>query len=101
MTNNDQEVERALWLSELSLIGVNDDLKRKAQFAIRTAVRAQELASFAGTNPIDELLDARDKMKKASGQRAIDRAIHYLHTDQLLSADRDLKRQEPTVGIGA
>ena len=89
------EVERELWLSELALIGISDELRRKAQFVIRTAVRAQEFARSCGTDPIDVLLDARDKVPSQSGQQAINRAVGYLFTDRLLDADRDLKRQKP------
>ena len=51
--------EDDLWLAELDLVDATDQAPRRIQFAIRTATRAQALARQAGSDPIDELLDAR------------------------------------------
>jgi len=85
--------EEDLWLAELDLIDATDQAPRRIQFAIRTATRAQALARRAGSDPIDELLDARARVASAAARSVFERAIDYLHTDRLLNADRDLRRE--------
>jgi hypothetical protein len=85
--------EDDLWLSELDLVDAIDQAPRRIQFAIRTATRAQALAKRAGSDPIDELLDARARVKSAAARIVFERAIDYLYTDRLLNADRDLRRE--------
>jgi hypothetical protein len=84
--------EDDLWLAELDLVDATDQGPRRIQFAIRTATRAQALAKRAGSDPIDELLDARARAKSVAARGVFERAIDYLHTDRLLNADRDLRR---------
>src|SRR4051794_15279129 len=79
--------EEQLWLAELDLLGADDPRIRPVQFAIRTAVRAQALARRAGTDAIDELLDARAAMIGASSRQVFDRAIGYLRLDDRLSRE--------------
>jgi hypothetical protein len=85
--------EYDLWLAELELADMTDSLVRRIQFAIRTATRAQALAKQAGSDPIDELLDARGRVASDAAKNVFDRAIDYLHTDRLLTRDRDLRRE--------
>ena len=85
--------EDDLWLSELDLVDAIDQAPRRIQFAIRTATRAQALAKRAGSDPIDELLDARARVKTAAARNVFERAIDYLYTDRLLDADRGLRRE--------
>jgi hypothetical protein len=85
--------EDDLWLAELDLVDAIDQAPRRIQFAIRTATRAQALAKRAGSDPIDELLDARSRVKSAAARIVFERAIDYLHTDRLLNADRGLRRE--------
>jgi hypothetical protein len=85
--------EDDLWLAELDLVDGTDQAPRRIQFAIRTATRAQALARQAGSDPIDELLDARARVKSAAARNVLERAIDYLHTDRLLNADRGLRRE--------
>jgi hypothetical protein len=73
-----------LWLAELLLLSDTDRSVRSAQFVIRTAVRAEQLAKKAGTNAIDELLDAREFAATAKTRAIYDRAINYLRTEQIL-----------------
>ncbi|HSU36636.1 MAG TPA: hypothetical protein VLJ88_13340 [Propionibacteriaceae bacterium] len=84
--------EDDLWLAELDLVDGTDHAPRRIQFAIRTATRAQALARRAGSDPIDELLDARARVKSAAARSVFERAIDYLYTDRLFNADRDLRR---------
>lgn len=95
MTEVPQVSERELWLAELDLADHRDLAVRRAQFAIRTAVRAQSLAKQAGTDPIDELLEARGRVNSPAAKMVFCRAIDYLHTDRLLDADRHLRRLVP------
>ena len=74
-----------LWLAELLLLSDTDRSVRSAQFVIRTAVRAQELAMKAETDPIDELLDARRFAKNSRSRTIHNRAISYLRAEQILS----------------
>ncbi len=74
-----------MWAAELAYLPDNNGRLRKAQFAIRTAVRAQELALLAGTNPIDELLDARAASVTASARSVYEIAIGYLHRERELA----------------
>ena len=85
--------ENDLWLAELDLVDVEDLTIRRIQFAIRTATRAQALAKQAGSDAIDELLDARGLVSSDAARNVFDRAIDYLHTDRLLTSDRDLRRE--------
>ena len=59
---------------------------RSAQFAIRTAVRAQFLARLAGTDAVDELLDAWTMATGDVPRRIYQTAIMYLRTDHVLTA---------------
>jgi len=93
MANVPAVSEEDLWLAELDLIDSADEAPRRIQFAIRTATRAQALARRAGSDPIDELLDARARVASAAARSVFERAIDYLHTDGLLNADRDLRRE--------
>ncbi len=93
MANVSAVSEEDLWLAELDLIDPEDQVPRRIQFAIRTATRAQALARRAGSDPIDELLDARARVASAAARSVLERAIDYLHTDRLLNADRDLRRE--------
>jgi len=77
--------ESDLWLAELLLLSDNDRSVRSAQFVIRTAVRAQQLAKRAGTMAIDELLDARGLATSTRTRTIYDRAISYLRLEQILS----------------
>jgi hypothetical protein len=79
--------ESFLWMAELDFIARCDRQSRTAQFAIRTAERALCLARAAGTDPVDELLDARGKVATARARRVLERAIGYVRADQELSAD--------------
>lgn len=92
--------EDDLWLAELSLINHTDLALRRTQFAIRTATRAQALAQRAGTDPIDELLDARERVTSTAAKLVFNRAIDYLYTDRLLDADRLLARLAPRLDLG-
>ena len=74
-----------MWLAELLLLSGLDLAVRRAQFVIRTAVRAQELAVKAETDPIDELLDARQFASNTNSRSIYDRAISYLRAEQVLS----------------
>jgi hypothetical protein len=75
-----------MWAAELAYLPANDPPLRQAQFAIRTAVRAQELANMAGTAAIDELLDARAEAVNPAARRVYESAITYL------SRERELRR---------
>ena len=77
--------EHDMWLAELLLLSGLDLAVRRAQFVIRTAVRAQELAMKAETDPIDELLDARRFAKNSRSRTIYNRAISYLRAEQILS----------------
>ena len=76
-----------LWMAELDYLASCDIKTRKAQFAIRTAERAQCLARAAGTDPVDELLDARGKVTTDRARHILERAIGYVRADQSLSGD--------------
>lgn len=82
--------ESTLWIAELDYLTTNDVKSRSAQFAIRTAERAQCLAKAAATNPVDELLDARDKVSTPEARSVLECAIRYIRADQ--SLDRELFR---------
>jgi len=73
-----------MWAAELSFIAGNDSSVRAAQFAIRTAVRAQALAALAGTDPVNELLDARTTATTELSRQVYGTAMTYLRTEQLL-----------------
>lgn len=73
-----------MWVAELAYLPVDDAPLRHAQFAIRTAVRAQELARLSGTTAVDELLDARAAATNAATRRVYETAITYLHREQEL-----------------
>lgn len=73
-----------MWAAELAYLPDNSALLRHAQFAIRTAVRAQQLAGMAGTDAIDELLDARKAAVNPASRRIYETAITYLHREQEL-----------------
>lgn len=73
-----------MWAAELAYLPDNDTLLRQAQFAIRTAVRAQELANMAGTRAIDELLDARAAAVNPATRLIYETAITYLNREQEL-----------------
>jgi len=75
-----------LWLAELLLLSNTDRSVRTAQFVVRTAVRAEQLARKAGTTAIDELLDARGFASSGRTRIIYDRAISYLRAEQILSA---------------
>jgi len=81
--------ELDLWVAELDYLAPCDPRSRTAQFAIRTAVRAQCLAEAAGTDPVDELLDARVRVRSADARAVIERAVRYVRADQSLSRDLD------------
>ena len=81
--------ELDLWVAELDYLAPCDPRSRSAQFAIRTAVRAQCLAQAAGTDPVDELLDARVKVRSAGARAVIERAVRYVRADQTLGRDLD------------
>jgi len=78
--------EQDLWLAELDMISTTDSLVREAAFAIRTAVRAKSLAWMAQTDPLDELLDAREKVSDAA-KPIFDRALNYLRWDREFSRE--------------
>src|ERR1700712_152698 len=78
--------EAEMWSAELAFIAGRDSMVRSAQFAIRTAVRAQSLAVLAGTDAVDELLDAWMIATGESPRRIYQTAITYLRTDQVLTA---------------
>jgi hypothetical protein len=73
-------------MAELDYIAMCDRQSRAAQFAIRTAERALCLARAAGTDPVDELLDARGKVATDRARTVLERAIAYVRADQELSA---------------
>jgi hypothetical protein len=73
-----------MWAAELAYLPIDDAPLRQAQFAIRTAIRAQELANAAGTSPVDELLDARAGATTAATRRIYETAITYLTREQEL-----------------
>lgn len=73
-----------MWAAELAYLPIDDAPLRQAQFAIRTAVRAQELANAAGTTAVDELLDARAVAKNTATRHIYDTAITYLTREQEL-----------------
>jgi hypothetical protein len=77
--------ESDLWLAELLFLSDTDRSVRSAQFVIRTAVRADQLARQAGTTAIDELLDAREFAAGENTRTIYDRAISYLRAEQILS----------------
>jgi len=87
-------LETDLWVAELSYLATCSPESRTAQFAIRTAVRAQCLAEAAGTDPVDELLDARSRVQTTSARHVLERAMCYLRADQRLT--RDLYRGSRT-----
>lgn len=76
--------EGEMWAAELAYLPNDNAPLRHAQFAIRTAVRAQELAAMAGTRAVDELLDARAKAVNPAARRVYETAITYLHREQEL-----------------
>ena len=76
-----------MWAAELAYLPDDNGPLRHAQFAIRTAVRAQELARMAGTLAVDELLDARAKAVTPAARRVYETAISYLHREQELRRD--------------
>ena len=78
--------EAEMWSAELAFIGERDSMVRSAQFAIRTAVRAQCLAVLAGTDAVDELLDAWKIATSEIPRRIYQTAITYLRTDKVLTA---------------
>jgi hypothetical protein len=78
--------EADMWSAELAFIAGRDSMVRSAQFAIRTAVRAQSLAVLAGTDAVDELLDAWMTATGESPRRIYQAAIMYLRTDRVLTA---------------
>ena len=78
--------EAEMWAAELSFISACDSSVRSAQFAIRTVVRAQALAALAGTDPIDELLDARKGATGDLSRRVYESAINHLRVEKLLAA---------------
>lgn len=80
--------ELDLWSAELLLLPSGDQRVRAAQFAIRTAVRAQTVAATKGTDPVDELLDARARASGAKARRVYQSAIGYLRADRILGATR-------------
>lgn len=82
--------EAILWVAELDYLATSDVQLRSAQFAIRTAERAQCLARAADTDPVDELLDARGKVGTAEARGVLECAIRYIRADQ--SLDRELFR---------
>ena len=88
MEQDESIPESTLWIAELDYLATNDVKSRSAQFAIRTAERAQCLAKAAATNPVDELLDARDKVSTPEARGVLERAIRYVRADQ--SLDREL-----------
>ena len=88
MEQDESIPESTLWIAELDYLATNDVKSRSAQFAIRTAERAQCLAKAAATNPVDELLDARDKVSTPDARGVLERAIRYIRADQ--SLDREL-----------
>lgn len=73
-----------MWAAELAFMPDGDKTLRRAQFAIRTAVRAQALAKLAGTDPVDELLDARACARSVSSRKIYETAIAYLKREQEL-----------------
>jgi hypothetical protein len=77
--------EAALWMAELAYLSTCDRRSRAAQFAIRTAERAQCLARAAGTDPVDELLDARGRVTTSSAREVLERSIGYVRADQVLT----------------
>ena len=79
--------EREMWAAELAYLPENDALLRQVQFVIRTAVRAQELAKIAGTNPVDELLDARAAATTAASRQVYETAMTFLRRGQELQRD--------------
>lgn len=82
--------ETELWVAELDYLEACDPVSRCAQFAIRTAVRAQCLAKAAGTDPVDELLDARGRVLTDAARAMIERAVRYVRADQCLDRDLDV-----------
>lgn len=81
------DVPETLWLAELDYLASSDRQTRTAQFAIRTAERAQCLALAAGTDPVDELLDARAKVQTEAARRVLESAMRYVRADQQLTRD--------------
>lgn len=79
--------EATLWVAELDYLANSDVKSRSAQFAIRTAERAQCLARAAATDPVDELLDARGKVRTAEARGILERAIRYIRADQSLERE--------------
>ncbi len=73
-----------MWAAELAYLPEGDSRLRKAQFAIRTAVRAQALARLAGTQAIDELLDARALSGIPASREVYETAIAYLSREREL-----------------
>lgn len=71
-----------MWAAELAFLPSGNQRLRRAQFAVRTAVRAQALALLAGTDAIDELLDARRCARTATTRRVYEMAITYLRGEQ-------------------
>jgi hypothetical protein len=78
-------------MAELAYITGCDDRSRAAQFAVRTAERAQCLAQAAGTDPVDELLDARARVTSNSAREVLERSIGYVRADQILDASLQLQ----------
>ena len=76
--------ESDMWAAELAFLPAGDTRSRKVQFAIRTAIRAQELAHLAGTRAIDELLDARAVAVNPASRTIYETAIGYLAREQEL-----------------
>lgn len=77
--------ETQMWTSELCYLSDSDPPVRVAQFVVRTAIKAGALARSAGTDPIDELLDARTFAASENARRIYERAIGFLRIDQVLS----------------
>ena len=79
--------ESDLWVAELDYLTPCNSQIRSAQFVIRTAERAQCLAQTAGTNPVDELLDARGRVMTDEARVVLEQAIRYVRADQSLSRE--------------
>ena len=79
--------ESEMWTAELAYLPAGNAALRRAQFAIRTAVRAQALARLAGTQAIDELLDARALSRIPASRLVYETAIAYLRRERELERD--------------
>jgi hypothetical protein len=76
--------EIEMWRAELAFIDTTSSRTRFAQFAIRTAVRAQAAAATTGADPIDELLDAWVNAAGDPIRRIHAAAIGYLRAGDIL-----------------